>query len=98
LFLRIRSEKEGGLVKLFGSVARVRILGFLFAHDGQSFYQREIMYETGLSLQPTQRELGILVDLGIVKKQEAPTRVYHEINAQSPFNKPLREICGYMVE
>ncbi len=96
--MRIRLEKEEGLVKLFGSTARVRILGFLFGHDGQSFYQREIMYETGLSLQPTQRELNILVDLEIVKKQETPTRVYYEINAESPLYKPLREICGDMVE
>lgn len=56
------------------------------------------MYETGLSLQPTQRELNILVDLEIVKKQETPTRVYYEINAESPLYKPLREICGDMVE
>ncbi len=96
--MKIRADKEEGLVKLFGSIARARILVFLYAHDGQSFYQREIMYETGLSLQPTQRELSNLVALGIVKKHETHNRVYYGINSESPFFKPLREICGFVVE
>jgi len=81
-------------VKLFGSVSRVRILGFLFAHAGQSFYQREVMYKTGLSLRPVQRELSNIVELGIVKKQETNNRVYYQIDTTSPFFKPLREICN----
>ncbi len=56
-------------------------------------YQREIMYETGLSLHPTQRELENLLDLGIVKKRETRNRVYYEVDAHSPFFKPLSEIC-----
>jgi len=43
------------LARLFGSVARTRILELLVSQAGKAFYQREIMYETGLSLQPTQR-------------------------------------------
>jgi hypothetical protein len=50
--------------------------------------------ETGLSLQPTQRELKNLLDLGLVKKRETATRVYYEIDTLSPFFKPLREIFG----
>ena len=81
------------LVKLFGSVARARIIKLLVSHTGRSFYQREIMYETGLSLHPTQRELENLIDLGIVKKRGTRDRVYYEIDQQSPFFKPLSEIC-----
>jgi hypothetical protein len=55
--------------------------------------RREIMFETGLSLQPTQRELENLVNLEIVKKRETRDRVYYELDAQSPFFKPLCEIC-----
>jgi hypothetical protein len=44
-------------------------------------------------LQPAQRELANLLDLGIVKKKETRDRVYYEINALSPFFKPLCEIC-----
>ena len=91
-------DPEENLAKLFGSVSRARILNFLYAFEGQSFYQREIMYETGLSLQTTQRELGNLVDLGIVKKQETSNRVYYQVNAASRFFKPLREICSVSSE
>jgi predicted transcriptional regulator len=57
-------------------------------------HQREIMYETGLTLQPTQRELNNLLDLGIIKKRETAEKVYYEIDTLSPFFKPLREIFG----
>jgi hypothetical protein len=51
------------------------------------------MYETGLSLHPTQRELENLIDLGILKKKETRDKVYYEIDTHSPFFKPLCEIC-----
>jgi hypothetical protein len=81
------------LAKLFGSVSRARILELLLSNSGRTFYQREIMFETGLSLQPTQRELANLLDLGVVKKRETRDRVYYEINTLSPFFKPLYQIC-----
>ena len=88
------SDSDEILSRLFGSVSRARILDFLLSKSGRAVYQREIMYETGLSLQPTQRELKNLLDLGLVKKRETATRVYCEIDTLSPFFKPLREIFG----
>lgn len=87
-------DPEENLVKLFGSVSRARILNFLYAFEGQSFYQREIMYETGLALRAVQRELDNLTSLGILKIQRTRSRVYYEINRSSPFFKPFRQICG----
>ncbi len=89
-------ENQGAdkiLARLFGSVCRARIVNLLVSEVGRAFYQREIMFETGLSLHPTQRELENLVDLGIVKKRETKERVYYEIDPHSPFFKPLCEIC-----
>jgi len=83
------------LVKLFGSISRARILELLLSNFGRTFYQREIMFETALSLQPTQRELANLLELGIVKKRETRDRVYYEINTLSPFFKPLCQICEF---
>ena len=91
-------DPEENLVKLFGSVSRARILNFLYAFEGQSFYQREIMFETGLSLQTTQRELGNLADLGIIKKQETNNKAYYQVNPASPFFRPLEEICSLSYE
>jgi predicted transcriptional regulator len=89
-----RAGLEENLVKLFGSVSRARILSFLYAFEGQSFYQREIMYGTGLALRAVQRELQNLASLGIVKIKKTHNRVYYEVNRDSPFFKPFREICG----
>ncbi|MDP2969615.1 MAG: winged helix-turn-helix domain-containing protein [Deltaproteobacteria bacterium] len=93
-----KGNPEEILNKLFGSISRTRVLCFLFGFFGQSFYQREIMYETGLSLRPVQRELNNLVHLGIVKKQTTRNRIYYGINPDSTFFETLRAICGSIPE
>jgi predicted transcriptional regulator len=52
-----RDHMEEKMVRLFGSISRPRILSLLLSRPQQAFYGREIMYETGLSLQAVQREL-----------------------------------------
>ena len=96
--MKIKADKGEMLVKLFGSTSRARILTILYAYTGKPFYQREIMFETGLSLQAVQRELNNLVDLGIIKKEETQNRIYYRIDERSPFFKPLKEICGLVQE
>jgi len=81
------------MAKLFGSTSRPRILNLLLGQPQQAFYQREIMYETGVSLQTIQRELENLVRLGILKKRQTKARVYYQVNSTSTWFKPLREIC-----
>jgi predicted transcriptional regulator len=85
---------EERMVRLFGSTARPRLLSLLLSRPQQTFYQREIMYETGLSLQAVQRELENLIRLGILKKREIKTRIYYQIDVTSPWFTPLRQICG----
>ena len=92
--MTVALDHEEILPRLFGSVSRARILELLISQTGRAFYQSEIMYETGLSLQPTQRELKNLFDLGIIKRRETADKVYYEIDPLSPFFKPLCEICG----
>jgi predicted transcriptional regulator len=93
-----RDETEEMLVRLFGSTSRPRILGLLINHPQQAFYQREIVYETGLSLQAVQRELKNLLHLGILKKRETEAKVYYQIDASSPWFNPLKEIYEYALE
>jgi DNA-binding transcriptional ArsR family regulator len=92
--MKRKPSSEKDLVKLFGSVSRARILCFLYAFPGQSFYQREIMFETGLALRAVQRELANLAVLEIVKTQRTHNRVYYELNHASAFFRPLGEILG----
>ena len=93
--MKNRGDQDEILIKLFGSVSRVRILMLLICRPGQLLYQREIMFETGLALQPVQRELTNLVELGIVKKREGDNRVYYQIDPASPLFKPLKGICEF---
>jgi hypothetical protein len=74
------------LARLFGSISRARILQLLVSQTGRAFYQREVMHETGLSLQPTQRELKNLFDLGIIQRREIHNKVYYEIDSLSFFS------------
>jgi len=89
----MKNDAETSLIKLFGSTSRARILLFLFNNPHQAFYQREIMFETGLSLQTIQRELENLRSLDIIKKRETKNRVYYQIDQTSNFFKPLQQIC-----
>jgi len=91
--MKNRDLIEEMTVKLFGSTSRPRILSLLLSHPQQTFYQREIMYETGLSLQTVQRELENLSRLGILKKQGTKGRVYCQTDTTSPWFRPLKEIC-----
>src|SRR3989304_6174475 len=95
--IKKRDHAEDRMVRLFGSTSRPRILSLLLNRPQQAFYQREIMYETGLSLQAVQRELENLLRLGILKKRETKARVYYQINTTSPWFRPLREICELVV-
>jgi len=77
-------EKEKRLYRLLGSLARVRILLFLLEQKGQRAYQRQIKHETGLSLNPVQRELTNLTSLGILKREKTMNHVYYRLNHESP--------------
>ena len=89
----IRKIRELSLLeRLFGSTSRERILTLLLEQPDMSFFQREIMFETGQSLQALQRELANLVDIGIVKRTEMAARVYYQIDDNSFLFKPLKEI------
>jgi len=96
--LKNREQTEEMLIRLFGSTSRPRILSLLLNYPQQAFYQREIVYETGLSLQAVQRELENLFNLGILKKHETTARVYYQIDLSSPLYKPLKEIYEFALK
>ena len=92
--MKKRDHREEILSSLFGSIARPRILSLLIGNSRREYYQREIMFETGLSLQAVQRELENLSELGILKRRETRARVYYRAEATSSWFKPLKEILG----
>ena len=88
--MKSRDHTEEMMARLFGSTSRSRILNLLLSRPQQTFYQREIMYDTGLSLQTVQRELENLLHLGILKKQETKARVYYQVDMTSPWFQALQ--------
>jgi len=66
---------EEMMVRLFGSTSRQRILRLILRRPQQAFYQREIIYETGLSLLAVQREVKNFLRLEILKKRETKPKV-----------------------
>jgi len=72
--MKDKGNAEEVLTRLLGSTSRARILILLFENVGRSFYQREIVLETSLSLQAVQRELNNLVELGTVERKESHAR------------------------
>lgn len=83
---------ERPLIRLFGSTSRARILMLFFDQPEQKRFQREVVFETGLSLQTVQRELANLVELEILKRESSKSRVYYSLNRQSPWFIPLDTI------
>ncbi len=96
--MKNRDDVDKMLARLFGSTSRARILSLLLNNPGTFYYQREVMYETALSLQAVQRELKNLVELGIVERRDEPNRVYYGINASSPMIDPLKEMLESLVK
>ena len=64
--MKDETKVEKVVTKHFGSTSRARILILLFENAGRCFCQREIMYETNLSLQAVQRGPNNLIELGMV--------------------------------
>lgn len=58
----------------------------------ESFYLRQIQRESGSALGAVQRELKLLVEMGIIRRNVAGARVYYRSNPQSAINNELRSI------
>lgn len=74
---------------LLGKV-RSRVLALLFAHADQAFYLREVVRRTGLAHGAVQRELALLLRLGLLTRTQRGRQVYHQANRQSPVFPELR--------
>lgn len=88
-------DPEKWLSTLFGSGSRARIVLLFCTHPDKEFYQREVMYETGLSLQPVQRELANLTRLGILASTKTQARVYYRLDTSRPVSRSLIELVEF---
>ncbi len=80
-------------VALFGRV-RCAILALLLNHSGESFYLRQIQRILGSSHGAVYRELGNLVDIGLVTRTSKGKQVHYQANADSPVFAEIRELIA----
>ena len=78
---------EAGTV-LFGGT-RQAILAMMFLRPGESFYLREIVRRTGRGTGSVQRELRLLTDCGILRRDRSR---FYQANPNSPIYEPLKQI------
>jgi len=79
---------------LFGKT-RKAVLGLLYAHPDRSFYLRQIARATGAGQGAVQRELGRLVEAGIITRSGTGRQVHFQANRQCPI---FAELQGLMMK
>lgn len=81
---------------LFGRT-RGAVLALLFGHVGDSYYLRQLARMTGIALGPVQRELGQLVDAGLVTKKTLGMQTFYSANEASPVFAEMRNLVAKTV-
>ncbi len=78
------------LQRLFGSGARIRILGVVLFKDG--LHLREIARIAGASASETKGELDNLIEVGVLKSERIGNVVIFSVNQKCPFINELISI------
>jgi len=79
-----------GVATALLGVARGAVLGLLFSHADETYYLRQVARETGLALGAVQRELALLLRLGLVTRTKHGREVFYQANQASPVFPELR--------
>ena len=69
---------------------RQAVLALLFAHPDEAFYLRQIVRASGGGIGAVQRELGQLVQAGIIRRTARDQQVYFQANADCPVFEELK--------
>lgn len=79
---------------LFGSKTRVKLLHLFLNNPGKSFYVREITRLIDEQINSVRRELSNMLNVGIIKSDNADNKLYYEVNQRYEYYVPLRAIFG----
>jgi hypothetical protein len=77
---------------LFGSKTRVKLLHLFLNNPGKSFYVREITRLIDEQINSVRRELSNMLNVGIIKSDNADYKLYYEVDQPYEYYVPLREI------
>ena len=77
---------------LFGSKTRVKLLHLFLNNPGKAFYVREITRLIDEQINSVRRELSNMLNVGIVKSDDADNKLYYEVDQRYMYYVPLRAI------
>lgn len=77
------------------TTTRQRVLGFLYGQPERSFFANELIGLTGSGSGAVQRELGRLVDSGLVTSRSIGRQRHYQANAGAPI---FDELCSIIVK
>lgn len=80
------------LFTLFGSHARVGVLGLLLANPDKEYYQRQMGAILGFSVMSVQRELRKLKKINLVIETKRGKQKFYRMNKKSPIFNELKMI------
>jgi DNA-binding transcriptional ArsR family regulator len=72
--------------------SRVAVLTFLLVESSDPCHLREIARRSPVVLRAAQRELAILEEVGLVKRQPRGRQVFYEVEYAHPLYAPLRAL------
>ena len=72
--------------------ARVKVLAFLLLNASEELHVREIARRAGVPLQAAQRELALLEEIALVKRQQRGRQVFVSVQTTHPLFEDLRSL------
>lgn len=76
---------------LFGK-SRLTILCLLYLNADQRFYFRQIVNTTRLGMGAVQREVRLLSEIGLIRREREGRQVYYQANRECPIFEELKAI------
>ena len=82
--------------QLFGSKTRVKLLKLFLSSPNRQYFVREITRKVDEQINSVRRELGNLLNIGILKSEEKENenKLYYEVNQNYEYYDALRAIFG----
>lgn len=88
----IRGKSTQMIDALFGSKTRVKLLHLFLNNPGKAFYVREITRLIDEQINSVRRELSNMLNVGIIKSDNADNKLYYEVDQRYEYYVPLRAI------
>ncbi|HLC39163.1 MAG TPA: hypothetical protein VJJ80_03545 [Patescibacteria group bacterium] len=80
------------LESIFASKAQAKLINLFFQNPNQSFYQRQLVHQTGESLGSIQYEIKRLIGINLLTFEKEKRKIYYKLNRDFYLYPELRDI------